>query len=370
MAITPAQPFNAFLQGRQARQDEEYGNTRNALAQQELANAPAQMQRRNKLADLQISQLESAQGAAGQERKQAAYAQIGGLAKQALQSGNPREFVAAALSNPAYASVFQQAGIDPRQIDLNSQSFDHDLQAWASIAGGVPQKLETLEGDGGSILQRDPTTGALKQVVAPQKPDHFAAGQAAADRRAAESRAHAERMAADQRGFTGGQNDLNRQSAMDLKNRSAEVKQKVLEQQNKRAYDVYQTAITGLTGGLKGATTGPIVGRMPAWTAGQQIADGTVAAMAPVLKALFRGSGEGTFTDKDQDLLMEMLPTRKDEKEARASKLSNIDAIVKAKLGIAASPAPQGGAPAAGAVEDGYRFKGGDPADPNSWEQM
>src|SRR3546814_20409476 len=33
------------------------------------------------------------------------------------------------------------------------------------------------------------------------------------------------------------------------------------------------------------------------------------------------------------------------------------------------SSAP-GAAPATGAVEDGYRFKGGNPADPASWEEM
>ena len=33
---------------------------------------------------------------------------------------------------------------------------------------------------------------------------------------------------------------------------------------------------------------------------------------------------------------------------------------------------PSGGqaGPAAGAIEDGYRFKGGNPADPNNWERM
>lgn len=350
MAIIPAQPFNAFLQGRQARQDEDYGNTRNALARQELENAPAQMQRRNKLADLQISGLEQSQNAAGQERKQAAYTQIGELAKQALRSGNPRQFVASALSNPAYASVFQQAEIDPRQIDLNSQSFDQDLQAWASIAGGLPQQLETLQGEGGSILQRDPTTGALKQVVAPQRPDHFAAEQAAADRRAQEQRQFLADQEAGRRTFTAEQNDLNRQAKVDLKTETANVKQKVLEQQNKRAYDVYTTGIKGLVKGLSGSETGPIAGRIPAWTAKQQIAAGTVAAMAPVLKQLFRSAGEGTFTDKDQDLLMEMLPTRKDEPEARAAKIANIDSIVKAKLGIASESAT---APATATVEVG-----------------
>jgi hypothetical protein len=91
--------------------------------------------------------------------------------------------------------------------------------------------------------------------------------------------------------------------------------------------------------------------------------------MAPVLKQLFRSSGEGTFTDKDQDLLMEMLPTRKDKPEARAAKLANIDAIVRAKLGMSSSQ-EQTAAPQPGTVDSGYRFKGGDPANQANWEKI
>ena len=56
--------------------------------------------------------------------------------------------------------------------------------------------------------------------------------------------------------------------------------------------------------------------------------------MAPVLKQMFRASGEGIFTDRDQELLLAMVPDRKDTPEARAWKIRNIDNIVRAKLGI------------------------------------
>lgn len=102
--------------------------------------------------------------------------------------------------------------------------------------------------------------------------------------------------------------------------------------QNQIAMGMYETAMKGLVSGLEGTDTGAIMGRLPAVTANQQIAEGAIAAIAPILKATFRTSGEGTFTDKDQELLMAMVPTRKDEPEARAAKINNINAIIAAKL--------------------------------------
>ena len=103
----------------------------------------------------------------------------------------------------------------------------------------------------------------------------------------------------------------------------------------KKTLQAYATARDGLLDGLEGTdATGPFVGRIPATTSAAQIADGGVAAMAPILKGLFRSAGEGTFTDKDQELLMGMVPTRNDRPDARAAKIANIDRIVSAKMGM------------------------------------
>lgn len=115
--------------------------------------------------------------------------------------------------------------------------------------------------------------------------------------------------------------------------------------QNQIAMGMYETAMKGLVSGLEGTETGAIAGRLPAITANQQIAEGAVAAIAPILKATFRTSGEGTFTDKDQELLMAMVPTRKDEPEARAAKINNINAIIAAKLATQGSQSDPGATP-------------------------
>ena len=107
-------------------------------------------------------------------------------------------------------------------------------------------------------------------------------------------------------------------------------------------WNMYETARNGLMTGLAGAQTDPITGRLPAATAAQQVAEGGVAAMAPVLKQLFRVAGEGVFTDRDQQLLLDMVPKRTDLPAAREAKMANIDAIVRAKLGMPGeAPAPQ-----------------------------
>ena len=126
----------------------------------------------------------------------------------------------------------------------------------------------------------------------------------------------------------------------------AGVERATAQTDREAAWNLYETAMAGLQSGLSATETGPLSGRIPAVTSAQQTGEGAVAAMAPVLKQLFRTAGEGTFTDRDQALLLEMVPTRKDTPEARAAKIANIDSIVRAKLRMSPKSSPaQGEAP-------------------------
>lgn len=155
------------------------------------------------------------------------------------------------------------------------------------------------------------------------------------------------------------------QGAVERSRAENAVQQQVEQQQKQRERDTvfaqYEAAIGGLRSGLANATTGPIAGRLPALTADAQIAEGAVAALAPVLKQLFRAAGEGTFTDRDQVLLLEMVPTRTDLPAAREAKLQNIDNIVRAKLGQGGiyGPAPSDGPPAGNRLQNTSRVVDG-----------
>jgi hypothetical protein len=58
------------------------------------------------------------------------------------------------------------------------------------------------------------------------------------------------------------------------------------------------------------------------------------------MKDIFRSAGEGTFTEGDQKILTNLIPTRSDTKETIVEKLRMIDSIVMQKL------APTGGSSA------------------------
>lgn len=155
----------------------------------------------------------------------------------------------------------------------------------------------------------------------------------------------------------------------------ADVDRNTQMRKNGIAYNVYQTGMGNLLKSLGDTTTGPITGRIPAITASAQIAEGARATMAPVLKQMFREAGEGTFTEGDQKLLMDMLPGRNDHPEAAKAKIKMIDDIVAQKLGSATtSQPPQQGSAAQGVYQQGqiiehggkrYRVIGGDPNDPD-----
>jgi len=225
-----------------------------------------------------------------------------GPAMQMLPQGGGQRIIEqdAALANQMIA-----AGIPPEQVDAV-------IAQRASQASGTQQSWNQ-----GQLAQGTPLVGRRKE-------DEAAAVEAA--RQAVQQQYLPQELAARTQASLAqeaGQSQVKAQAEQAAKARS-----------NANAARVYEEGMGGAIKALSGASTGPLVGLLPAMTTDQQIAEGGVSAMAPVMKEMFRTAGEGTFTDKDQDLLMAMLPTRRDSPEAREAKAANVDNIVRAKLNI------------------------------------
>lgn len=115
---------------------------------------------------------------------------------------------------------------------------------------------------------------------------------------------------------------------------TAEAEARKAEIVGKKTFAAFDSAMAAHESALAGTETGPVAGRIPAITTSQQKAVASKAALAPILKQIFRSAGEGIFTDKDQQLLLEMMPDRTLTPEAREFAAQNVRNIVKAKLGI------------------------------------
>lgn len=112
----------------------------------------------------------------------------------------------------------------------------------------------------------------------------------------------------------------------------AEVAKLGEERSSIKTLAIYNNSMSNLTKALDNTITGPFIGLTPALTANAQIADGAIAMMLPLMKDVFRGAGEGTFTEGDQKILTDMIPTRSDSAEARRSKITFIDELIRSKL--------------------------------------
>ena len=102
---------------------------------------------------------------------------------------------------------------------------------------------------------------------------------------------------------------------------------------NAQGLRVYEAAISKFADAVDANAGGTISGLLPTITDNRKVLDGATKVMAPVLKDIFRQSGEGTFTKDDQDMLLGMLPGPKDGPSVAAKKLDMVDTIVKEKLG-------------------------------------
>lgn len=115
------------------------------------------------------------------------------------------------------------------------------------------------------------------------------------------------------------------------------AKNKEEKRSNQKSYGVYQVARDALIKALDQTNTGAWVGLLPAITSNQRVAEGAINIMRPVIKDAVRSAGEGTFTDRDQQLIDSMIPTRLDSPEAIIQKMEMLDNFMMFKLGQSSS---------------------------------
>jgi hypothetical protein len=341
---------------------------RNALADRGMAvaegrNALAEREQAMREQEFQFSreQLDAA-------RRDPALARIGSLAAQAMSSPNPREFVSAALANPAYGRFFAEAGIDPATIDVNAPNFESGLRAFASLA---PQ----------------PSADALFNRETAER--GRAASQAFESAQAA--RQHGYRMA--EIGAQGKQNA----DADDARNRRANLRDTQSLRKEFESIDSvknYKTTLALYDRATKAPNTraGDLsviyaLGKMFDPTSVVREGELQLAKdAAPWLRKLVDSAnsqlrGDGALGAQTRAAIMDALKGQvdayaqpyKQERERYGTYATQYGFGAEDVVGPDPSAAfeaanPEG--PQVGDVVDGYRFKGGDPSAAENWEKL
>lgn len=284
------------------------------------------------------------------------------------------------MQNQPLLKLAQQGNVEPLKLALQTRSESLKRRGRNSAqtdealvelqVGNVENVLNSLSVTpqlAGMLQQRQQTAGqqdrqALLADLQSNNPDVVSSAKVAlgiapraatsAQERIALSENITQQVASSQAAIEGAKESAKLKSKIklepELQSRVNEAKAKVKQigdqavkaKSNSTAFNIYQQGIDNLSEALGQTSTGFFSGLLPAFTSGQQTAQGAISIMGPVLKQMFRGAGEGTFTDKDQELLMAMLPTRSDNPEAIQAKLQSLDSVVRAKLGQPVSDTP------------------------------
>jgi len=338
--------------GIEARQNQDYNRNRNQLAELDLKFQQGQQGNRNRLAELTMQGKENQ--AAGSEidtELKNAKVFVGAL-------GSDFEQLDPQAQNQRWQMARQRLiSLDPSNEDM-PETFDPQgysmVKGMASLAGqagntGVQSTFTTQDGklgyltrDGRTVLTEQPVQRSYQVRDYGDQPFVFDSKTGAIMPVGGDAGGAALSAAEQQRQA---EVEQARQEAMAKEGVKAQAGAAETERSNTAAYSAYESGMRGLAESLGKTTTGPVAGLLPAFSDEQRIADGAIAAMAPILKQMFRSAGEGTFTDNDQKLLMDMIPTRQDGPAVQRAKFSNIDSIVRAKLGVGAEPAQQAPVP-------------------------
>lgn len=149
MPIQAPQVFNALMAGRQARQQEEYAGTRNALAQQEVQNAPIEAQQRQQMNALAIQNGQNQQSQYTKQQMQESLQKTAAAAlhiakdpnPQALLQGQYKDFAATlAKTDPNFA----QYASDPKELQEYMKHVASHAQSELGVAPPQPKTPEAF----------------------------------------------------------------------------------------------------------------------------------------------------------------------------------------------------------------------------------